>query len=59
MAAVRRGAVKGELFEISSGVRQGCVIAPVLFKMYIDFVVKQALARMPSDCGVPVAFGFI
>jgi hypothetical protein len=57
-AAVRLGAVKGESFAVSSGVRQGCVIAPMLFNVYIDFVVRQALARMPDACGVSVAFGF-
>lgn len=57
-AAVRLGTVMGESFEVLSGVRQGCVIAPMLFNVYIDFVVRQALARMPDGCGVSVAFGF-
>lgn len=57
-AAVRLGTLMGESFEVSSGVRQGCVIAPMLFNVYIDFVVRQALARMPDTCGVSVAFGF-
>jgi hypothetical protein len=32
-------------------------MAPLLFNVYIDFVVRQALARMPA-CGVPVRFDF-
>ena len=56
LAAVRLGALKGEPFSVSCGVRQGCVIAPLLFNVFIDFVVKQALTRMPSTCGVFAAF---
>ena len=59
LAAVRLGALKGEAFSVSCGVRQGCVIAPLLFNVFIDFVatiVRQALARMPSTCGISAAF---
>ena len=41
---------------MKSGVRQGCVIAPLLFNIYMDFVVRQALAQMPPDCGVKLAY---
>ena len=30
----------------------------MLFNVYIDFVVRQALARMPDTCSVSVAYGF-
>jgi hypothetical protein len=56
-AALRLGALKGEPFSISAGVKQGCVIAPLLFNVYIDFVVRQALERM-STCGVSVLYRF-
>jgi hypothetical protein len=56
-AALRLGTLTGEPFPITAGVKQGCVIAPLLFNVYIDFVVRQALARMPA-CGVLVRFGF-
>jgi hypothetical protein len=46
------GGEVGPWFEVSSGVRQGCVIAPLLFNVFMDFVVKQALSRMPVGCGV-------
>jgi hypothetical protein len=55
LAAVRLGSQKGEPFSVSCGVRQGCIIAPLLFNVFIDFVVRQALARMPSTCGVSFA----
>jgi hypothetical protein len=55
-AAVRMGGGLSEWFDVQSGVRQGCVIAPLLFNIYIDFVVKQALALMPEGCGVKLAY---
>ncbi len=36
-------------FTINSGVCQGCVVAPLLFNVFLDFMVKQALANMPED----------
>ena len=45
--------VNGELgpeFEVTAGVRQGCVIAPTLFNVFIDMVVRKALMRMPENC---------
>ena len=57
-ALVRLGALRGESFDVSCGVRQGCVIAPMLFNVFIDFVARRALARIPDSCGVAVSFGF-
>ena len=55
-AAVRMGGGLSEGFDVRSGVRQGCVIAPLLFNIYIHFVVKQALALMLEGCGVKLAY---
>jgi len=55
-AAVRMGSSLSEWFEVRSGVRQGCVIAPLLFNIYMDYVVKLALSLMPPDCGVKLAY---
>lgn len=41
---------------MGSGVRQGCIVAALLFNVFLDFVVKQALASMPPDSGVLVQF---
>ena len=30
-------------FKVNSGVRQGCVLAPTLFNVFMDFVIKKAL----------------
>jgi len=45
-AAVRMAGQLSGWFGVGSGVRQGCVIAPLLFNAYMDSVVKQALATM-------------
>jgi exonuclease III len=51
-AHVRVGGEKSEWFSIDQGVRQGCVIAPMLFNMFMDFVVRHALHTFGSDRGV-------
>jgi hypothetical protein len=41
---------------VGSGVRQGCIVAALLFNVFLDFVMKQALASMPPDFGVSMQF---
>ena len=55
-AAVRMRGVVSEWFDVHGGVRQLCVIAPLLFNIYLDFVVRQAMAQMPEGCGVKLAY---
>ena len=55
-AAVRLGGQRGKWFEINCGVRQGCVIAPLLFNIFMDCVLKQALAEMPEGCGIRLSY---
>jgi len=60
MSAVRMDGQVGEWFGTHVGVRQGCVIAPLLFNTFMDFVVRHALAQMRADCetcGVHVLAG--
>ena len=43
-------------FPIKSGVRQGCIIAPMLFNIFIDFLLKESLKDLPDDCGFEIFF---
>jgi hypothetical protein len=56
LATVRLGGDLGQEFSVGSGVRQGCIVAPLLFNVFLDFVVKQALASMPPDSGESMQF---
>ena len=40
MAGVRVGHKTGDLFEVRGGLRQGCVMSPWLFNLYVDEVIK-------------------
>src|SRR5206468_9794837 len=42
-AAVRWDSEVGRQVVIERGVRQGCVISPLLFKLYSEFMIKEAL----------------
>jgi hypothetical protein len=55
-AAVKLAGSKGDWFDIDRGVRQGCVIAPLLFNTFFDCVVRLAVSRMPEGCGVQLAY---
>jgi hypothetical protein len=46
LVAVRLRANLGQEFFISSEVRQGCIMAPLLFNIFLDFVVKHAVNKM-------------
>ena len=43
LAAVRAYGKTSEEFPVSSGVRQGCVLAPTLFNLYFDVAIHMAL----------------
>ncbi len=56
LATIRLGGDLVQEFSVGSRVRHGCIVAPLLFNVFLDFVVKQALASMPPDSGVSVQF---
>ena len=47
---VRVAGVLGPEFRTKLGLRQGCVLAPVLFNLYLDAVLRKT----PNRAGVPV-----
>ena len=44
-ASIRVGDGRTEEFDIKAGVKQGCVLSPILFNIYLDFVVRRAIER--------------
>ena len=53
-AAVR---VEGELtdwFDVTTGLRQYCLLSPILFNIYFDYVLKQALEGVTE--GIEIAY---
>lgn len=55
-AIVRLGVSLGQEFSISNGVQHGCIVAPLLFNTFFDFVVIHALNNMRPDSEVLVHF---
>jgi hypothetical protein len=41
---------------MQTGVRQGCIIAPAMFNVFIDFLVKEASKDLPEGCGFEIIF---
>eukprot|EP00955_Chlamydomonas_euryale_P064851 359093-Chlamydomonas_euryale.AAC.7 len=48
-AVVRVTGGVGCSFTVKARVRQGCVIAPVLFNVFIDHILQEALSQLPPD----------
>ncbi len=53
-AAVRVGGRSGPAFEVTTRVHHGCVYAPMLFNIFLDYVTREALRGMPDGCGVHI-----
>ena len=48
-AVIRVDGKVGRSFTVKAGVRQGCVIAPTLFNVFVDHILQEALSRLPPD----------
>jgi hypothetical protein len=53
---IRVGGSRSHSFSMESGVQQGCPLAPILFNLFMDWVIKEALAACP-DSGVSLKYG--
>ena len=56
-ACVRVDGETGESFEIKVGVRQGCVMSPWLFNIYMDGVVREMKAKIGKRQGAKLLQG--
>ena len=49
-SAVKWSGTVGEWFKVMTGVRQGCILSPVLFALIMDWIMRKALAG--TDVGL-------
>ena len=55
-AKVRVGSLESEPFDVSGGVKQGCVLAPVLFNIFIQCVTFLLHQRLDAGAGAHISF---
>lgn len=56
MACVTNGGQESEPFRVCAGVRQGCVLAPVLFNIFLLCVTLLLREKIKKDSGITVDF---
>ena len=52
-AAVRTGHAAADWFQIGKGVRQGCILSPFLFNLYMEYIIQNSQfdeAQAGIDC---------
>ena len=53
-AAVRAGHGTADWFQIGKGVRQGCILSPCLFKLYPEYIMRNA-GLEETQAGIQIA----
>jgi hypothetical protein len=49
------GGASSAPFPLTTGVRQGCPLSPLLFNIYIDTAIRSLLAQLP-DAGISIGY---
>ena len=52
-AKVVIGGMESDLFDMPVGVKEGCVMVPVIFNLFLVAVTLACHSDLPSDAGVP------
>ena len=53
-ATVRTGHGTTDWFQIGTGVRQGCILSPCLFKLYAEYIMRNA-GLEETEAGIKIA----
>ena len=48
-ASVRTNQGESEEIEIKRGIRQGCILSPILFNLYSEFLIEEALSDINGE----------
>ena len=51
-SAVLLGGELGEFFQATVGVRQGCILSPVLFNIFLERIMQEALSDFDSTVSI-------
>ena len=53
-ATVRTGHGTTDWFQIGKGVRQGCILSPCLFNLYVEYIIRNA-GLEEAQAGIKIA----
>ena len=55
-AKVTVGGRESDLFDVLVGVKQGCVLAPVIFNLFLVAVTLACRNGLPTNAGIPYTY---